>query len=57
MRARVVQEAKLVLANPVVVVIDTTWKTPWRTADSPRAMPSSQISTTRMTDAAVRMPR
>jgi glucose/arabinose dehydrogenase len=40
-----------VLAKPVVVVIETIWKTPWRIAASPADRPSAQISAASATDA------
>ena len=36
------QSAKSALARPVVVMIETTWKAPTRTAASPSAMPYAQ---------------
>ena len=51
MKANVVQAVKSALANPVVVVIETTWKTPSRIAASPVARPSVQISATSATEA------
>ena len=56
-RANVVQDVKSALENPVVVVIETTWNTPWRIAASPAASPSAQISATRATEAIARIPR
>ena len=39
------QRLKSVLAAPVVVIIETNWKTPARTASSPFAIPSLHNST------------
>ncbi len=38
------QKLKSALAKPVVVIIETAWKTDSRTAASPSAMPSVQSS-------------
>ena len=34
-RAKIGHSLKSALANPVVVIVETTWKTEWRTASSP----------------------
>ncbi len=51
------QSAKSTLANPVVVMIETTWKDAWRNAASPAAKPDAQISTVTIAVAATRIPR
>ena len=47
---------KSVLAKPVVVMIETVWKTEWRTAASPSWIPASQ-STAASTAEATSMQR